>query len=115
MPDAFESSRPAEARRNYQLPPLDLLQQAEPSPRPTESREVLQANARLIQTTLAQFAIEVTLGDITVGSTITRYELQPAPGVRLESILDLSRNLTAALKAESIHLLAPITGGVTYA
>ncbi len=83
--------------------------------RPAEPKEECQANARLIQTTLAQFAIEVALGDITVGPTITRYELHPAPGVKLESIVDLFLNLTAALKAERIHLLAPITGGGTHA
>ena len=41
------------------------------------------ANARLMQGTLAQFDIEVALGDITKGPTITRYELHPAPGVKL--------------------------------
>jgi DNA segregation ATPase FtsK/SpoIIIE, S-DNA-T family len=65
------------------------------------------ANARLMQQTLAQFDIEVSLGDITKGPTITRYELHPAPGVKLEKITALSNNLAAALKAERIHILAP--------
>lgn len=83
--------------------------------RPTEPKEECQAKARLIQTLLARLAIAVTLGDIRVGSAITRYELPPASGVTLESILALSWNLTATLQAESIHLLAPITGGGTHA
>src|SRR5213078_1950810 len=68
------------------------------------------ANARLMQNTLAQFDIEVSLGDITKGPTITRYELHPAPGVKLEKIQGLSNNLAAALKAERIHILAPVPG-----
>ena len=68
------------------------------------------ANARLMQQTLAQFDIEVALGDITKGPTITRYELHPAPGVKLEKITALNNNLAAALKAERIHILAPVPG-----
>jgi S-DNA-T family DNA segregation ATPase FtsK/SpoIIIE len=95
---------------NYQLPSLDFLQHPDLTVKPTESREELMANARLMQQTLAQFDIEVSLGDITKGPTITRYELHPAPGVKLEKISALSNNIAAALKAERIHILAPVPG-----
>ncbi len=95
---------------NYQLPPLDLLNYADLTIRPTESKEELMGNARLMQQTLAQFDIEVALGDITKGPTITRYELHPAPGVKLEKITALTNNIAAALKAERIHILAPVPG-----
>ena len=95
---------------NYQLPSLDFLQLPDLTVKPTESKEELMANARLMQQTLAQFDIEVSLGDITKGPTITRYELHPAPGVKLEKIQNLSNNLAAALKAERIHILAPVPG-----
>lgn len=95
---------------NYQLPPMDYLQHADTSLKPTESKEELMANARLMQQTLAQFDIDVSLGDITKGPTITRYELHPAPGVKLEKITGLSNNIAAALKAERIHILAPVPG-----
>jgi S-DNA-T family DNA segregation ATPase FtsK/SpoIIIE len=95
---------------NYQLPPIDFLQPADTSVKPTESKEDLMANARLMQQTLAQFEIEVALGDITKGPTITRYELHPAPGVKLEKISALGNNIAAALKAERIHILAPVPG-----
>ena len=68
------------------------------------------ANARLMQQTLAQFDIEVQMGDITKGPTITRYELHPAPGVKLEKIAGLSNNIAAALRAERINILAPVPG-----
>ena len=95
---------------NYQLPSMDFLQHPDMTLKPTESKEELMANARLMQQTLAQFDIEVSLGDITKGPTITRYELHPAPGVKLEKIQNLSNNLAAALKAERIHILAPVPG-----
>ncbi|HMO64838.1 MAG TPA: DNA translocase FtsK, partial [Verrucomicrobiota bacterium] len=100
----------APAIGNYRLPPLDLLQPADLTVKPTETREELMANARLLQLTLAQFGIEVSLGDITKGPTITRYELHPAPGVKLERITALTNNIAAALKAERIHILAPVPG-----
>jgi S-DNA-T family DNA segregation ATPase FtsK/SpoIIIE len=95
---------------NYQLPPLDFLQYPDMTVKPTESKEELLANARLMQQTLAQFEIPVELGDITKGPTITRYEFHPAPGVKLEKITALSNNIAAAVKAERIHILAPVPG-----
>ncbi|NBV21867.1 MAG: DNA translocase FtsK [Proteobacteria bacterium] len=95
---------------NYQLPPLDFLQHPDMTVKPTESKEDLMANAQLMRNTLAQFDIEVAMGDITKGPTITRYELHPAPGVKLEKITALTNNIAAALKAERIHILAPVPG-----
>jgi S-DNA-T family DNA segregation ATPase FtsK/SpoIIIE len=95
---------------NYQLPPLDFLQYPDMTVKPTESKEELMANARLMQQTLAQFDIEVSLGDITKGPTITRYEFHPAPGVKLEKISALNNNIAAAVKAERVHILAPVPG-----
>lgn len=95
---------------NYKVPTLEFLQMPDTTLKPTETKEELMANARLMQQTLAQFDIEVALGDITKGPTITRYELHPAPGVKLEKISGLSNNIAAALKAERIHILAPVPG-----
>ena len=95
---------------NYQLPGMHMLHMPDTNVKPTESKEELMANARLMQNTLAQFGIEVSLGDITKGPTITRYELHPAPGVRLEKISALTNNIAAALKAERINVLAPVPG-----
>jgi S-DNA-T family DNA segregation ATPase FtsK/SpoIIIE len=95
---------------NYKLPPMDFLSHPDTTLKPTESKEELMANARLMQQTLAQFDIEVALGDITKGPTITRYEMHPAPGVKLERIAALSNNIAAVLKAERINILAPVPG-----
>jgi DNA segregation ATPase FtsK/SpoIIIE, S-DNA-T family len=95
---------------NYQLPSFDLLNHPDPTVVPTETKEDLLKRAQLMKETLAEFDIPVELGDITKGPTITRYELHPAPGVKLEKITALSNNIAAALKAERIHILAPVPG-----
>ena len=95
---------------DYELPNVDFLNLPDTTLVPGESKETLLSNARLMQQTLAQFGIEVALGDITRGPTITRYELHPAPGVKLEKISALSNNMAAALKAERINILAPVPG-----
>ncbi len=95
---------------DYQLPPLDLLTPHDPSAMPVFDEALLQANAHLIVTTLAQFGIEAAAGDITRGATITRYEVLPAQGVRVDKIRGLQRDLARVLKAEKINILAPIPG-----
>jgi len=110
MTTAPESSKQAVSHPadNSRLPPLNLLGSPEAKATPAESKEALASKARMIQQALAHFGMNVELGGITPGPTVTRYELIPAPGVDLEAILRLSRNLTAALKAENIHIIAPV-------
>ena len=60
--------------------------------------------------TLGQFGIQVAAGDITKGPTITRYEVYPAKGVRVDRIVSLERDLARATRAERINILAPIPG-----
>ena len=95
---------------DYILPDVDFLDYMEPDTVKTDTKETLMANAELMKNTLKQFGINVTLGDITKGPTITRYELHPAPGIKLERIGNLSNNIAAALKAERINMLVPVPG-----
>ena len=95
---------------DYVLPGLDLLEEhsfdARTATDPSELKEVQQV---LIET-LAQFGIAVAPGDITKGPTITRYEVYPAKGVRVDKIVSLERDLARATRAERINILAPIPG-----
>ncbi len=95
---------------DYSLPSIEALDCPAPNIISTDSRDSLMANAKLMQNTLAQFGIKVALGDITKGPTFTRYELHPAPGIKLERINSLNNNITAALKAERINILVPVPG-----
>ncbi len=71
--------------------------------------ELEQIQQILIET-LGQFGIAVAAGDITKGPTITRYEVYPAKGVRVDKIVALERDLARATSAERINILAPIPG-----
>ena len=73
---------------------------------PSELEHVQQ----ILIDTLAQFGIAVAPGDITKGPTITRYEVYPAKGVRVDKIVSLERDLARATRAERINILAPIPG-----
>ena len=95
---------------NYTLPGLDLLEKHESDDRKPVDPAVLQAVQKVILETLAQFGIEASPGDITKGPTITRYEVYPASGVRVDRISNLERDLARATRAERINILAPIPG-----
>ncbi|MCC6353504.1 MAG: DNA translocase FtsK 4TM domain-containing protein [Verrucomicrobiae bacterium] len=108
--DEVVAPQPAPSYEKYQLPPISLLERSDPSKRVAATADELAAKQDVLVQTLGQFGITVEKGDITRGATITRYELYPAPGVRVDRILSLDRDIARAMKAESINILAPVPG-----
>lgn len=93
----------------YRLPGLDLLD----SPPPIEDRKIkddLRENATILEETLRDFDIEAKVVAFNKGPVITRYELEPAPGVNIHRITSLSDNIALAMKAQSVRIVAPIPG-----
>lgn len=111
-PQDFKEPKPRPQELNigdYQLPSLELLD----SPPPLEARHIkedLAANARILEDTLGDFDISVKVTDIERGPVITRYELEPAPGVKLNRIVALGDDIALAMKAQSVRIVAPIPG-----
>ena len=95
---------------NYVVPGLDLLDEHNPEGRTAADPAELEHVQQVLIDTLAQFGIAVAAGDITKGPTITRYEVYPAKGVRVDKIVSLERDLARATRAERINILAPIPG-----
>jgi S-DNA-T family DNA segregation ATPase FtsK/SpoIIIE len=95
---------------DYVLPGLDLLEEHSFEARTATDPSELQEVQQILIETLAQFGIAVGPGDITKGPTITRYEVYPAKGVRVDKIVSLERDLARATRAERINILAPIPG-----
>jgi len=95
---------------NYELPSLNLLDPMEMEGRQAADPGELLAIQDTVIETLAQFGISVSRGDITRGPTITRYEVYPAKGVRVDRITNLERDIARATRAERINILAPIPG-----
>jgi DNA segregation ATPase FtsK/SpoIIIE, S-DNA-T family len=95
---------------NYQLPDLGLLDPIDLNSRTAADPNELKQIQHVLIDTLKQFNIEASPGDITRGPTITRYEVYPARGVRVDKISSLERDLARATRAERINILAPIPG-----
>lgn len=95
---------------NYQMPPLDLLDSPDMSDRQTADPAELLAMQSSILDTLKQFGLEASAGDITRGPTVTRFEIYPARGVRVDRIANLEKDIARATRAEKINILAPIPG-----
>ena len=98
-----------QAPGGFQLPSVDLLQ----DPPPISERKLgedLQVNARILIETLREFGIEATCVNVDRGPSVTRYELAPAPGVKITKIVSLADDLALVLKAANCHIVAPIPG-----
>ena len=94
---------------NYEFPPLKLLKD-QVKPAAGTGDEEHRHNAETLLRILGEFGVEVSLGEIHVGPVITRYELVPAPGVRVEKIAGLDKNIALGMRAQSVRILAPIPG-----
>lgn len=86
--------------------PIDLLDKNGSKPISGDIRE----RQEIIQKTLENFGIDVEMGDVSVGPTVTQYTLRPAVGVKLSAITALSNDLALALAAHPIRIEAPIPG-----
>jgi DNA segregation ATPase FtsK/SpoIIIE, S-DNA-T family len=100
---------PQSKDENYQFPPLSLLKE-QVQPAAGNSEEEHRQNAENLLRILGEFGVEVTLGEIHVGPVITRYEVVPAAGVRVEKIAGLDKNIALGMRAQSVRILAPIPG-----
>jgi S-DNA-T family DNA segregation ATPase FtsK/SpoIIIE len=93
----------------YHLPTLDLLDDP-----PRVSADKLQGDlvsgAKMLEETLAGFGVSVRVADIERGPVITRYELEPAPGVKVQRITTLSNDIALAMQAQTVRIVAPIPG-----
>ncbi|MDD5449736.1 MAG: DNA translocase FtsK [Candidatus Omnitrophica bacterium] len=99
----------AEPVGDFILPSLDLLA----SPPPIAERQIkedLQINSKVLEETLADFDVEAKVVQVNQGPVITRYELEPAPGVKINRITTLSDDIALAMKAQSVRIVAPIPG-----
>ncbi|MFA7245193.1 MAG: DNA translocase FtsK 4TM domain-containing protein [Candidatus Magasanikbacteria bacterium] len=88
------------------LPPLDLLTTKKGKPTSGD----IKSNAEIIRSTLSEFHVGVTMGEVRVGPTVTQYSLKPEKGVKLTRITTLSNDLSLALSAHPIRIEAPIPG-----
>ena len=100
---------PVPPRQGYSLPPLSLLD-AYAVGKARAGKVDPEEVARSLERTLASFGVEARVIRWEVGPVVTRYELQPAPGVKVQKITSLQNDIALALAASSVRLEAPIPG-----
>jgi S-DNA-T family DNA segregation ATPase FtsK/SpoIIIE len=91
----------------YVFPAIDLLN---PCKHMGTSRENCEQVAQRLVEVLAQFGVHVTPGEIHKGPVITRYEVTPDAGIRVEKIANLDKNIALGLAAKSVRIIAPVPG-----
>ena len=94
----------------YRKPPVDLLNAANREPVKTGIRENLAEKATLLETTLQSFGVDANVVNVISGPAVTRYEIEPARGVKVQSITRLADDIALNMRARSIRIEAPIPG-----
>ncbi len=102
------ATKPTRNSSTPQLPPLSLLEK--PKGERGDHSTFVEKRKELLQATLDSFGVDATVAGAVVGPRVTRYEITPEPGVKVEKISALSNNIAMDLQAKSIRVLAPIPG-----
>jgi len=105
------SEKPSQqsARGGYKKPSLAMLDLPERSQRTALGKD-LRSTSAMLESTLRVFGVEADVVQVTRGPTITRYELEPAPGVKVSKFVSLADDLALALRAHRVRVEAPIPG-----
>ncbi|NLE29961.1 MAG: DNA translocase FtsK [Phycisphaerae bacterium] len=94
---------------DWGLPPIDLLSN-ERNEFPPDHEEQIREKARILERTLKEFRIEAVVVEIDTGPVVTMFELQIGPGIKVQSIIDRSKDMARTLKAPAVRVVAPIPG-----
>ncbi len=105
----YDATQESVKRREYHLPSSDLLN-APDEVQEGATREELVDNAQLLEQSLAEFNVDAKVVHISPGPIITRYELEPAKGVRISKFTSLADDLARVMRASRVRVLAPIPG-----
>lgn len=95
--------------RDYHLPPVTLLNEIKPIDQSNEYATI-EKNVKKLEETFASFGVEAKVTKANLGPAVTKYEVQPAVGVKVSKIVNLNDDLALALAAKDIRIEAPIPG-----
>ncbi|MGI6706890.1 MAG: DNA translocase FtsK 4TM domain-containing protein [Clostridia bacterium] len=100
----------SEKQLQYKTPPLDLLSNPSAKRSSKGSKEDYKERAKILEETLASFGVSAKIIQISRGPAITRYELQPAPGIKVSRIVNLADDIALSMAASGVRIEAPIPG-----
>ncbi|MDH7578441.1 MAG: DNA translocase FtsK [Bacillota bacterium] len=100
---------PPDFPQNYNLPPLTLLTRPLKVKSSRLNKEIIE-NVRILEETLESFGVKVCVSQVHRGPAITRYEIQPAPGIKVSKIVRLTDDIALSLAAPDVRIEAPIPG-----
>lgn len=106
---AVRSDNSQKEEKKYQFPPIQLLKPKLNSD-DSDAMEEMQNNAKKLIDTLTSFGVKASIVNICRGPSVTRYELQPAPGVKISKITNLSDDIALSLAANGVRIEAPVPG-----
>ena len=98
---------PVGSSRSYKLPPLELLSKG--GAREVSARSI-EETIKILEATLAEFSVDASVTGYTAGPTVTRFEIELGPGVKVNRVLSLSNEIKYALASGELRFLAPIPG-----
>jgi len=102
------TAKTGQDNRSYELPELALL--ADPRPNETLSEQYFERMSQTLENALGQFGVAAKVLEVCPGPVVTRYELQPSPGVKVNRIISLADDIALAMKAAHVRIEAPIPG-----
>ncbi|MEP3479151.1 MAG: DNA translocase FtsK 4TM domain-containing protein [Fuerstiella sp.] len=105
----IQNEQQIETRRQYHLPDMDLLEEPEDFPF-DELAEKARIAATTLEKTFQQFGLKITVSEVDTGPTVTQFELDLEPGLRLNKVMALEDDLAIALRVPSVRVVAPIPG-----
>jgi len=106
-PDVVSTARPTVLVSEWVLPPLSLLQRTKEQ---RQDRAAVEASGAELVEALSAHGVETILVGYTVGPTVTRYELELGPGVKVSRLTSLNRDIAYAMATPDVRILAPIPG-----
>lgn len=96
--------------QTYQIPPLDFLQSGVSRAKDPAAEQEMKENAGILVDTLSSFGVTVRITGISRGPSVTRYEIQPAAGIKVSKITGLADDITLSLAAQGVRIEAPVPG-----
>lgn len=106
----IESKENKDSYENYEFPSIEILKKKEKKSNEFDEEKEVRKNADKLIETLSNFGIDAKVSQVSIGPSITQYEIQPAAGIKVSRIVSLSNDIALSLASSDLRMEAPIPG-----